>query len=300
MTGEWRCDARRVGHRCWSTTTSARRAAWRFSAGQAQCGEASRGRPGRRRSGQRTGSLALAQRGCLPHRACGRGRRRGGGLRRHLHGGIGRRRRARGRGGRGRGARRGATQRRRPRSGDGRRGVRRPRRSAAGPRDDASGACAPVVHAGVGGLSRRDARGRVGRRQPRVLARRGARRRQLTVDDSWAAEQVAEGLLSAEGGVRRSPRPCHHALGRRRLTGRSCAGDHARALAGRAARAVHRRPVERGAGARGRSRARRGPRRARDAGVGRAPSRRRGDHRGTRDDVTVAVIDVNREEGSQP
>ena len=91
--------------------------------------------PSQQRSANRVARTRATR--SLPYRARGRGRRGGGDLRRHLHRGIGRRGGAGGRSRRGRRSRRGAAQRGRPRSGDARRGPRRPRRRAGGPGDDA-------------------------------------------------------------------------------------------------------------------------------------------------------------------
>ena len=55
----------------------------------------------------------------------------------------------------------------------------------------------PVVHARLRALPRPSGRDRLGRRQPRLLVRR-RRARQLTVDDSFAEEQIGAGLLTPE------------------------------------------------------------------------------------------------------
>ena len=78
-----------------------------------------------------------------------------------------------------------------------------------------------------------------------TAARTGSRAgdaRQLTVDDSWAGEQVAAGLLSAERGGARPARARDHPLGRRRRarTGRPGSSSLAPASA-RPAHPVHRR-----------------------------------------------------------
>ena len=99
---------------------------------------------------------------------------------------------------------------RRRRPGAGRRGSRQGRgarrssrrsrrrgRRGSGRVDDAGQARRPVVHARLSGVPGRRDHGRLGRRQPRLLVRwRGSR--QLTVDDSFAEEGIAKGLLTPE------------------------------------------------------------------------------------------------------
>ncbi len=90
------CGVRRAGARRRQLLRGLRRGR-RQRPGRAPDGAPGPTRPGRRRRGQRAGALAPAQRGCLPPRARRLERRRRGGLRRHLHVGVGRRRGAGGR-----------------------------------------------------------------------------------------------------------------------------------------------------------------------------------------------------------
>ena len=55
----------------------------------------------------------------------------------------------------------------------------------------------PVLHARLRPVARRRGHDRHGRRQPRLLGR-SRRARQLTVDDSWAQEQIDKGRLTPE------------------------------------------------------------------------------------------------------
>ena len=74
------------------------------------------------------------------------------------------------------------------------------------------------------------------------LAERDARR--LTVDDSWATEQVADGLLSAAAAAADQRAPCPHPLGRRGRARRRAAGVHLPPQRARAADPVLGRALE--------------------------------------------------------
>ena len=199
----------------------------------------------------------------------------------------------------GRRARRGACRRRGPRGGDRRGGRRGPGGRGAGAATTRAALALPSCTLVSAACRDGVARGRLGRRQPRVLARRRQRR--------------ASSRSTTRGPRSRSPRDCCRRRRRPPIAApmRSPAGsaptrrdrcrasDHALAPApGRlvlctdglwnyapAAADLARSSHSLGADA--------------PPGVGRAPpGRRRRSPAGGRDDVTVAVIDVNREKGS--